>query len=397
MEKTFKYRLYPNKLQRDLIERSFGCCRWVYNRCLDEREAHYKETGRYLSVFDLQKMITVWKKTDYPWLSDASASALQSAVEDLGKSYDSFYARMKQGKKANPPKHKRKKSDKQSFRVKNTGSHVAILDDKHIKIPKLGSVKCKVSRNIEGRIISVTVRRSPSGKYYAIVLCTDCLVVHMPKGRIGVMGIDVGVRNLITRSDGVKVPNPQALISYEDKIRREQKKLSRKKKGSANYEKQRRRLSRVYEKARNVRQDAIHKATLNAVRNSQAIAVEDLDVIGMMEGRSLSKRIADASMGEIIRQLEYKSLWYGRDFVKVDRFFPSSRICRGCGEVYDGLTLAMETWVCPNCLSDIDRDLNAAFNIADEGSFLLYGTARSAGNSSNAVKCFRIKRRTQSH
>ena len=371
-----------------MIERSFGCCRWVYNKCLDERERYYKETGKHLSVYDMQKMVTEWKNTTERWLSDASSTALQSAVQDLGGAYDGFYSRIKQGQSPNPPKHRSKKSPQQSFRVKNVGSRVAILDGKHVKIPKLGSVRCQVSRGIEGRIISATIKRVGSGKYYITVLCTDCQVSTMPKGKMRVMGIDVGVRNMLTRSDGVKVPSPKPLKKYEEKIQREHVKLARKKKGSANYEKQRKKLARAYEKVANIRKDAIHKATIAVIRDSQAIAVEGLNIVEMMGQRNISKALADASMGEVIRQLKYKSLWYGRDFVRVGRFFPSSRLCRGCGEVYDDLNLSMEKWVCPHCLSDHDRDLNAALNIADEGSFILYGTARSAGNSSNAVKRF---------
>ena len=213
----------------------------------------------------------------------------------------------------------------------------------------------------------------PSGKYYVVICCTDVSEPEMPAGENEILGIDAGLHDLMVRSDGVKVPNKRHLKATEKKLRREQRKLARCKKGSANWQKQKRKVARVYEKVSNQRRDDIHKATIQAVRDSQAIAVEDLNVKGMAKNHRLAKSVSDASMSEMLRQLQYKCDWYGRDFVKVDRWFPSSKTCGNCGCVFDDLTLSMRDWTCPECGAHLDRDLNAARNIATEGKRLLEG------------------------
>lgn len=193
----------------------------------------------------------------------------------------------------------------------------------------------------------------------------------MPLGQNEMLGIDAGIKDLMIRSDGVKVPNHRFLEKSLRKLRREQRRLSRRKKGSANWRKQKRRVALVYEKVSNQRKDAIHKATTQAVRESQAIAVESLNVSGMMRNHHIARAASDASMSEMIRQLQYKCDWYGRSFVKIDRWFPSSKTCCECGYVFDGLTLSMRKWTCPECGTYHDRDLNAARNISVEGKRLI--------------------------
>ena len=191
------------------------------------------------------------------------------------------------------------------------------------------------------------------------------------------LGIDAGVKDLMIRSDGAKVPNHRFLKKAERKLKREQRKLSRRKKGSANWKKQKRKVALVHERVANQRKDALHKATTQAVRDSQAIAVEDLNVNGMVKNHHLAKAVSDASMSEMIRQLQYKCDWYGRDFVKIDRWFPSSKTCSECGCVFDDLTLNMREWTCPECGAHHDRDINAAKNIATEGKRLLESSSVS--------------------
>ena len=205
----------------------------------------------------------------------------------------------------------------------------------------------------------------------------------MKLGSVEVMGVDAGIHDLMIRSDGVKVANLKNLAKAEEKLAREQRRLSRKKKGSANYAKQRRKVALVHEKVANRRKDAIHKATTSAVCESQAIAVEDLNVAGMMHNRHLAKAVADASMGEMLRQLKYKCAWYGREFVKVDRFYPSSKTCSHCGHVYKELTLSQRSWTCPEGGTKVDRDLNAAINIAREGKRILNGTVGLTGTGAD--------------
>ena len=384
MNCAFEFRIYPSASQQEQIERTFGCCRWVYNKCLEAKKAEYESTGKSSSVYDLQKMIPVWKSGEAPWLAQADATALQTSVVDLGRAYEEFFLRVKQRRKPGFPKFKSKNDSKQSYRSKRMGDNIAVLDSRHIKLPKLGSVKARVSRLPEGRIVNATVKRVASGKYFVCVCCTDTPNPQMPQGSVEVLGIDAGICDFMVRSDGVKLANPKNLSKAKNKLAREQRRLSRKQKGSANRAKQKRKVALVHEKVANRRKDAIHKATISAVRESQAIAVEDLNVRGMQKNRHLAKAVSDASMGEVLRQLEYKCAWYGRSFVKVGRFYPSSKTCGCCAAVFDDLTLAMRKWTCPKCGATHDRDLNAAVNIAREGRRILEGTAGHAGTGAQA-------------
>ncbi|MCI6261890.1 MAG: IS200/IS605 family element RNA-guided endonuclease TnpB [Olsenella sp.] len=379
MERAYEIRIYPNAAQRELIERTFGCTRWVYNRCLEARKAEYERTGRSPSVYQLQKLVTAWKRTDAPWLGEVDSHALQQAVVNLGRAFDGFFRRCRAGGKPGYPRFKSKRDTRQSYRT-NWG--VAVPDARHVRLPKLGLVRARVSRPVEGRVLNATVKRVPSGKYFCVLCCTDCPKPDIPEGRIEVLGVDVGIRFLMARSDGTAIANPKSLARSEKKLAQAQRRLSRKKKGSRRRARQRARVARVHEKIANQRKDALHKATTEAVRESQAIAVEDLDVKGMEQNRRLAKSVADASMSEMARQLEYKCSWYGRKFVKVSRFYPSSRTCSVCGQVNQAVVLGVEAWTCPACGCRHDRDLNAALNIAREGARLLDradGTAGLAG------------------
>lgn len=384
MERAYEYRIYPNAAQREQIERTFGCCRWVYNKCLETKTTEYESTGESSSVYELQRMVTVWKRGEAPWLAEVDATALQTSVVDLGHAYESFFRRVKQGRKPGFPKFKSKRNPRQSYRSKRVGNNIAVVDRKHVKLPKLGVVMARVSRMPEGLIVNATVKRTPSGKYFCVLCCTDCPAPSMPAGHVEVIGIDAGVHDLATCSDGTRFANPKTLRKAERRLAREQRRLSRKKKGSANRDRQRAKIARCHEKVANRRRDALHKATTAIVCESQAVAVEDLNVAGMMANRCLAKAVADASMGELLRQLEYKCTWYGRAFVKVGRFYPSSKTCGKCGAVFGGLTLDMRKWVCPECGCAHDRDLNAARNIAREGKRILEGTVGHTGTGAMA-------------
>jgi len=370
IDKAYKCRLYPNKEQTELIEKTFGACRWVWNLSLETKKAAYEVNQKNLTGYDLDKMLPRWKAV-CPWLKDVDSQALKQSIRDLDAAYKNFFRRVKKGEMPGFPKFKSKKASTQSYRTPAAGGKVKVIDDRHVKIPKLGVVKCRITQPIEGRILSATVKRVPSGKYYVVLCCTDVPEPDMPIEDDQILGIDAGVKDLMTRSDGVKVPNHRYAYKAERKLRREQRKLSRRKKGSANWHKQKRKVAKLHEKVANQRSDAIHKATTDAVRHSRAIVVEDLNVKGMVKNHHLAKAVSDASMSEIIRQLEYKCGWYGRDFTKVDRWFPSSKTCGCCGEVFDDLTLDMREWTCPSCGAHHDRDLNAARNIAREGEILL--------------------------
>ena len=377
MDKTFVYRIYPNASQRELLQKTFGCCRWVYNKVLSMRQEEYAAGGRTRGINSYITLIPQWKRSEAPWRSEVDSMALQQSLRDLDRAYRNFF---RSPGRVGFPRFKSKRAGRKSYRTNS----VTIVDGRHIKLPKLGLVKARVSRPVEGRVLSATVKQVPSGKYYVAVCCTDVPAPQVPQGPVRVMGIDVGIHDLMVRSDGVRVANPRGLARAERKLAREQRRLSRKQKGSANRARQRRKVALVHERVANRRKDAIHKATTSAVRESQAIAVEDLDVRGMQGDRRLAKAASDASMGAVLRQLEYKCAWYGRGFVRVDRFYPSSKTCGRCGAVYDGLTLAMREWSCPECGCVHDRDLNAARNIAREGRRILEGTAGRAGTGAKA-------------
>ena len=375
---AYEVRIYPNDSQRSQIERTFGCCRWVYNRCLEERKTSYEKTGISPTRFQLDRMLPTWKAENL-WLKEADSHALQQAVAALCRAYDNFFHRCRTGGAPGYPRFKSKRNARQSYRT-NWG--ISVPDARHIKLPKLGLVKARISRPVKGRIVSATIKRVPSGKYFCVLGVEDAPVEEWPEARTPVMGVDAGVKDLATRSDGIRIASPKALARGERKLAREQRRLTRKRKGSKRREKQKRKVALVHERIASQRKDAIHKATTSIVRESQAVAVEDLNVRGMEKDRHLAKSVADASMSEMARQLEYKCAWHGRRFVKVSRWYPSSKMCSCCGHVLEELPLSVRAWTCPVCGASHDRDLNAAVNIAREGARLLdraNGTAGLAG------------------
>ena len=372
MDKTFEYRIYPNARQEALLQKTFGCCRWVYNKVLAMKQDEYAQTGKSKRIDFYITQIPVWKKTDAPWLCEVDSMALQQSLRNLDRAYKNFF---RAPGKTGFPKFKSKRAGRKSYRT----NRVEIIDARHVKLPKLGIVRARVSRPVEGRVLSATVKQVPSGKYYVTICCADVPTADAPTPTVEFLGVDAGIHNIATCSTGERLPNPKNLQRSERKLVREQRRLSRKQKGSANHAKQRVKVARVHERVANRRKDALHKFTTHAVEESQNIAVEDLNVKGMQRNRRLAKVVGDAAMSELVRQLEYKCAWSGRGFVKVGRFYPSSKTCSACGQVYDGLTLSERAWNCPACGARHDRDLNAAVNIAREGKRILEGTAGLAG------------------
>ena len=378
MDKSFEYRIYPSADQEALQQKTFGCCRWVYNRVLAMRRDEYARTGKSKHINSYITQIPAWKKTDAPWLSEVDSMALQQSLRDLDKAYRNFF---RAPGKVGFPKFKSKRAGRKSYRTNGVG----IIDARHVRLPKLGTVRARVSRPVEGRVLSATVKQVPSGKYYVAICCADVPATDAPAPTVGFLGVDAGIHDIATCSTGERLPNPRNLQRSERKLAREQRRLSRKRKGSANRARQRVRVARAHEKVANRRKDALHKFTTHAVRESQNIAVEDLNVRGMQRNRRLAKAVGDAAMSELARQLEYKCAWSGRGFVRVGRFYPSSKTCSACGYVYRGLTLAERVWDCPACGMRHDRDLNAAVNIAREGRRILEGTAGHAGTAADAA------------
>ena len=369
MEKCYKFRLYPTSEQQITMSKIFGCCRFVYNRFLAERLEAYKTEKKTISRFEQDKSLTLLKK-EHEWLKEADSTALQATIQNLDGAYQNFFRRVKHGEKPGYPQFKSKRDSRKAYKSKTVGNNIEVLE-KSIKLPKLGLVECRVSKQVEGRLISATVSQNPSGKYYVSVCCTD--VEIEPFERTGaIAGIDVGIKEFAITSDGSKFDNPKYLRKSEKKLVREQKRLSRKPKGSQNRNKSRLKVARVHEKITNQRNDFLHKLTTELVKDYDIISVESLKIKNMVKNRKLAKSIGDVSWGEFVRQLEYKCEWYGKTFVKIPTFFASSQTCHKCGFQNTAVKdLSVRSWVCPNCGAEHDRDINAAVNILNKGVEML--------------------------
>lgn len=371
MVRAYKFRLYPDPAQEEQILRTFGCCRFVYNYYLDMRTNVYKETGKTMGYNACATDLTQLKKgPDAPWLNDVDSTALQSSLRNLDDGYQRFFDGLKKGKKVGYPNFKCKHSRRQSYTTKNNHGSVAVEHDR-VKLPKLGWVKCRTHRKVEGIITKATVSRTPSGKYYVSLSCKTAKVDPLPTtGKT--IGIDMGIKSYAVTSNGVAYPNPKYLRQSEKKLARLQRQLSRKTKGSANYEKARIKVAKLNEYVANQRRDMQHKLSIKLVRENDIICIEDLAPKEMQKKRFVAKYVADAAFGEFRRQLTYKAEWYGKQVVVVDRKFASSQLCSSCGAKWPGTKkLSVRHWVCPECGASHDRDTNAAINILKEGLRLL--------------------------
>lgn len=364
-EKGYKFRIYPNKEQEILIQKTFGCTRHVYNHYLAMRKELYeieKKTFNYNACSaDMTQM-----KREKEWLREVDATALQSSIRDLDDGYQNFFRRVKNGESPGYPKFKSKHDSRKSYKSKKVGENIKVLRSR-IQLPKLGLVECRVSKQIKGRILSATVSQNPSGKYFVSVLCTD--VEILPFENTGAMvGIDLGIKELAITSDNAHFINSKHYIKSQKKLAKIQRQLSRKPKGSKNRNKARIKVARLHEYVANQRRDAIHKMTTSLIRDYDLICTETLMPKNMVKNRKLSKAISDAAWGEIMRQLEYKCAWYGKSLVKIDRFYASSQTCSVCGHKNAEIkNLAVREWTCAGCGTHHDRDVNAAMNILEEG------------------------------
>ena len=360
MQRGYKARIYPDKEQRIRLSCFFGMKRFVYNYFLDKRICAYREKGISLSYKDTSKMLTSLKHDkDYLWLNECDSMALQESLKDLDRAYGNFF----KGNAKFPKFHS--KRNKQSYRTRNQECGIRLAGNK-VRIPKIGYVRYKGLRDFDGRIFNATVSMTPDGKYY-ISLCVESEDTVLSNNG-GTIGLDVGIREFYTDSNGITVPGPKAYRKHEKKLIREQRRLSRKVKGSSNRNKQRIRLARQHEKIADIRNDFLHKRSRMLAVENQAVCVEDLNVKGMLKDRRLAGYISDASWSEFFRQLEYKTREHGGILIRVPAFYPSSQTCSSCGHknpiVRD---LSVREWDCPKCGAHHSRDVNAAKNILKEG------------------------------
>ena len=367
--------MYPSQEQALFLARTFGCSRWVYNHFLEEKIRVFKETKDYLGYSKCCKMLTRLKsQEDTAWLAEVEATALQQSLRDLDRAYKNFF----RSKSIGFPNFKKKKSRK-TYRT----TAAKIVDDSHVWIPKVGLVKARIGRPIQGRITSATIKQTPSGKYFIVFTCTD--IPEAPKAKTGkAVGIDLGINTLVTTSDGAKIESVADTRKLDKKLAREQRKLSRKKKGSNNRAKQKIKVAKVYEKIANKREDHLHKVTAKLISENQVICAETLNVAGMMKNHHLAKSIAAQSFATILGFLEYKAREKGKTFVQVDRWFASSKTCHACGVKMDSLPLNIRSWQCEDCGAKHDRDINAAKNILAEGIRILEGTEGHSGTTAES-------------
>ena len=361
MEKAYRYRFYPTAKQENLLRRTMGCARLVYNKALAYRTEAWYERQERVGYSQTSSMLTNWKKEEeLDFLNEVSCVPLQQGLRHLQTAFTNFFAG-----RAKYPNFKKKHNGgsaeftKSAFRWK----------DGQVFLAKCTTpLPIRWSKQIPEVSIpsTITVKMTPAGRWFVSILVDDYTIKPLPKID-KTIGLDVGITSLIATSDGNKIANPKHFKKLRKKLRRKQKAWVRKQKGSNNREKARVQMAKVYAQIADARKDFLHKLTTQIIRENQTIVVEDLAVKNMVKNHKLALAISDASWGELIRQLAYKCEWYGRELIKIDRWFPSSKRCGNCGHIVDKLPLNIREWKCPKCGTNHDRDINASKNILAAG------------------------------
>jgi putative transposase len=369
--KTYKFKLYPNKQQEILIQKTFGCTRFIYNYFLAKRIELYKINKCSISYNQMSKELTKLKK-ELEWLREPDKWALQNSLKNLDSAYQNFFREIKKGNKNQRfPKFKSKKNNYHSYRtsycMRSNGYPNIVIKGNKIKLPKLSWIKFKKSQEVYGKIINCIINQVPSGKYF-ISICCEVEINQLPQTKYNI-GIDLGIKNFAIFSDGIKINNPKHLQKLEKRLKKEQNKLNKKKVGSKNRNKQRIKFVKIHEKIHNQRQDFLHKLSSKIINENQIICLEDLKLQTMLcNNKNINKNISNNGLYEFRRQLEYKGKWYGRNIIIINQYFPSSQLCSDCGFKNEKVKdLNIREWQCLNCGEIHDRDINAAKNILNEG------------------------------
>ncbi|MFZ1027295.1 MAG: RNA-guided endonuclease TnpB family protein [Limnoraphis robusta] len=360
-EKAYRYRFYPTLEQENLLRRTLGCVRLVYNKALAVRTEAWYERFERVGYSQTSSMLTEWKKEEeLDFLNEVSCVPLQQSLRHLQTAFSNFFA----GRAKYP-----------NFKIKRNGGSAEFTKSAFkFKEGQVYIAKCfeplpiRWSRQLPKGCVpsTITVKLDPSGRWF-VSLRIDDPTDHKLKPVDKKVGIDLGISSLLTTSDGVKVSNPKHFDKLYKKLRRAQKSLSRKTKGSLNRERARVKVARIQAKIADSRRDQTHKLTTQLMSENQTIVVEDLAVKNMVKNHKLARAISDANWGELVRQLDYKASWYGRELIKIDRWFPSSKRCSNCGYIAEKMSLNVREWDCPKCNSHHDRDINASINILAAG------------------------------
>ena len=370
MNRAFEIRLYPTKEQQKLLDMTFGACRFVYNYTLQLKQKCYKE--------NIQMNIHQCLVNENPWIKDVEAMAIQQAERDLEKAYKNWFNSLshKTKQKTKAPKFK-KKHDKQSYRTLQMRHDITKLcnqETRKIIIPKIGLVSYRTGYNFEKynitKVCNITLKKSKTNKYFCSICCECKEPEKLEKNHYNI-GFDLGLKDFLIDSDGIVIDNPKYFRKSQEKLAKEQRKLSHCIKDSNNYIKQKLKVALVHEKIRNQRKDFQHKVSSQIINENQVIISEDLKPSNMIKNHKLAKSIQDASFSSFCNMIDYKAKWYGRTYIKVGSFYPSSKLCHCCGYKNTTLTLNDREWECPNCHTLLDRDKNAALNILEEGLKIL--------------------------